>query len=105
MEHPMTPELAERLQKMEEDALLCNAELPSLNNDWEFVRVGIQLDIIEQVLRAMDADGIGSVDLAKRMDVGALFVHRLLNEKSNIDMRTLSKFAVALGRKVIIRLE
>lgn len=97
-------ELKETIRRMDADLEKNSRALPSLENDWEFALLGMQYDVIDQVQRAMEAEGISQADLARAMGVSRAYVSKILNEKINLQMETIAKLAVALSRNIELRL-
>lgn len=97
-------ELKETIRRMDVEYEKNSRALPSLENDWEFALLGMQYDVIDQVQRAMEAEGLSQADLAREMGVSRAYISKILNEKINLQMETIAKLAVALKRNIALRL-
>ncbi len=59
------------------------------------------LDIEFIVHREMQRSGLSKSDLAKRMGVSLQSLSKLLNSQPNMTLKTIAKFELALGIKII----
>ncbi len=100
----ITQSLAEAIAEMDAACGEAAQGLPSLEGDWEFVLLGLKTDLVDQVQRALDSDGLSRADLARRMEVTRAHVSAILNEAGNFQLETIAKLAVALKRDVALRL-
>lgn len=83
-------------QKCEEAGWL-DDRLQALQQDPEFVAGALALDITENALRIMQAQGINRLQMAKRMGVSRAYVTRLFNAPPNLTLETIARLALALG--------
>ncbi len=77
---------------------------PDLEHDLEFAFIRLQLVALQEVLVAMEAEGLSRAELARRLGCSRANISRLLNENANFKMEMLAKLATALDRDVEIRL-
>jgi transcriptional regulator with XRE-family HTH domain len=70
----------------------------------EFLEDRIRYQITEQIVEALEEQGLQRRDLADRMGVSAALVSRLLNGSPNLTISTLARVASALGLDVDVRL-
>ena len=63
------------------------------------------LDSTEAVRLAMEDEGVNMTELALRVGKPLSVVSRQLGEGSNMTVKTLAKYAHALDRRVVIRLD
>jgi transcriptional regulator with XRE-family HTH domain len=73
-------------------------------NDPEALLEDLLLDINEQIVVAMEEQGLTRAALAERLGVSRAFVTQLLNGKPNLTLKTLIQIAVALGARVRVEL-
>ncbi|OPZ08232.1 MAG: helix-turn-helix protein [candidate division BRC1 bacterium ADurb.BinA292] len=97
------PGLLSRLGELGRSDEEANRGLPDLEHDWEFALFGIRYEVIDQVQRALEAEGLSQAELARRMGVSRAYVSKILNEQANFQMETIAKLAVALNREIHIR--
>ena len=100
----LAPDLAETLRRMDKVYEKAIAGLPSLEQDPEFILMGLRAEVIEQVEAALEAEGLTRADLARTMGVSRAYISKILNEKVNFQMETIAKLAVALDRDIALRL-
>jgi transcriptional regulator with XRE-family HTH domain len=83
----------------------CKNSPSSVTNSWEYLFVSFQHDVAHQITLAMEKEGLNISDLAKRAGFARSSVHRLLHSTDrNFQVKTLAKFAHALGREIRIEL-
>lgn len=97
-------DLAEALARMDAAYQKAAEGLPSLENDWEFVAIGLQTEMIMEVEKALSANGMNRASLARQMGVSRAHVSKILNEKGNFNLETIAKLSVALNRDIALRL-
>jgi len=69
------------------------------------VKEGAILSFTEDVLRVIAEKGSNQSDLADRMGTSRAFVSKLMQGENNFTIETMSKVAVALKSRLVIRLE
>jgi transcriptional regulator with XRE-family HTH domain len=67
----------------------------------DFVR-RITFDFIAQLEEKMKSDGISQAELAKALGVSEAAVSRVLNDPPNLTLRTVVKYALAVGAKAAL---
>ncbi len=67
-----------------------------MQRDPEFVAGSLALEITENALRIMQAEGINRLQMARRMDVSRAYVTRLFNAPPNLTLETIARLALAL---------
>ncbi len=75
-----------------------------LENDPEFVADFMKGQITEDILQAMEEEGINKNQLAERLGKTRQYVSRILNETTNFTFETVAEIAVALNRKIEARI-
>ncbi len=75
-----------------------------LENDPEFVADFMKGQITEDILQAMEEEGINKNQLADRLGKSRQYVSRILNETTNFTFETVAEIAVALNRKIEARI-
>ncbi|MFW6302994.1 MAG: helix-turn-helix transcriptional regulator [Candidatus Sumerlaeota bacterium] len=60
--------------------------------------------IVEDILVAMEEDGVTRSELAERMGKSRQYVSRILNETANFTLETLARISCALERDLFVRL-
>ena len=70
----------------------------------EFLEDRIRYQITEQVVEALEQQGLQRRDLGERMGVSPALVTRLLNGSPNLTIGTLARMATALGLDVEVKL-
>lgn len=91
------PSTEETLKKLD------NLELPELDRDPEFVADLLKGMATEDILRAMEEEGLNRNQLAQKMGKSRQYIGRVLNESANFTLERLAEFACALGRKIAVR--
>jgi transcriptional regulator with XRE-family HTH domain len=76
----------------------------NLDQDPEFVAGFLKAMFVEDILRAMEAEGINRNELARRLGKSRQYVSRILNETDNFTIKTLAAIACALRRDIALRL-
>ncbi|MFH0880808.1 MAG: helix-turn-helix transcriptional regulator [Lentisphaerota bacterium] len=78
----------------------------SLNRDAGFMADYLKGLFVEDVLRAMEEDGLSQSDLAARMGKSRQYLSKVLNldRRVNFTVETMAEFGATLGRKVAMRL-
>ena len=72
----------------------------------EAIALGIKRHLANDLATAMRKEGISQSELARRMRTSRAVVHRLLKaDDPSVTLATLSRAAVALGRKVKVTLK
>lgn len=69
-------------------------------NDPDFRTEQLVLRITEALYAAMEDQGLSEADLARRLGVSRQYVNRFLAGRTNTSLRTLVRFAYALGLEV-----
>lgn len=71
----------------------------------EAIALGIKRELAADLARALKKAGLSQSELARRMRTSRAVVHRLLKaDDPSVTLATLSRAAVALGRKVKVTL-
>lgn len=73
-----------------------------LDEDADFECERLKADIVEQVLRAMEEQGVNRSDLAERLGKSRQWVSRVLNEGDNFTVATVARLSCALGLRATI---
>ena len=92
---PTTEEVLKEIDKL---------EFPNLENDPEFVSDYLKGQITEDILAAMEENGMNKNQLSKKLGKSRQYVNRILNETANFTLDTLAKFACALNCKIEARI-
>lgn len=92
---PTTEEVLEKLKQMEP---------LNLDKDPNFVVGCMYGQITEGIFDAMHDEGINQKQLAERLGKSPGYVSRIMNETAAMDLKKLANIAIALNRKVEIRL-
>ncbi|MCK5852285.1 helix-turn-helix transcriptional regulator [bacterium] len=92
---PTTEEVLKEIDKL---------EFPDLENDPEFVSDYLKGQITEDILAAMEENGMNKNQLARKLGNSRQYVNRILNETANFTLDTLAKFACALDCKIEARI-
>lgn len=72
----------------------------------EAIALGIKRDLAADLARALKKAGLSQSELARRMRTSRAVVHRLLKgDDPSVTLATISRAAVALGRKVKVTLK
>jgi transcriptional regulator with XRE-family HTH domain len=79
-------------------------DVHELERDPEFVADYLKGQLVEDILKAMEKQGITKSDLAKRLNKSRQYVTKVLNEKANFTIETIAEVACALGTGVSLRL-
>lgn len=79
-------------------------DLERLESDPGFIAEYLKAQFVEDVLKAMDEQGLNRNQLANRLGKSRQYVGRVLNETSNFTLDTLAEFACVLGMHVTVRL-
>jgi len=58
------------------------------------------LQFVDQVCEQMDAQGVSSAELARRMGTSRAWVSKVLRGENNLTVATMGKLAFALGMRV-----
>ncbi len=64
---------------------------------WSFLA---SLEFIDQICAQMDAQGLSSAELARRMGTSRAYVSKVLAGEANFTIATMGKLAFALGLRV-----
>lgn len=104
----MKMELMEWLENMpstkEVLAELEQIDVPDLDHDPEFVADILKGMATEDILRAMEEEGVNRSGLAERLGKSRQYVGRVLNENANFSLERLAGFACALDRMISVRI-
>lgn len=76
----------------------------ALATDPEFQLECLKARFVEDVLAAMEEQGLGASDLARRLGRSRQYVSAILNEKSNFTLESLARIAAALGLQPAVRM-
>jgi ribosome-binding protein aMBF1 (putative translation factor) len=72
----------------------------------EAIALGIKRNLATELATALRKEGISQSELARRMRTSRAVVHRLLKaDDPSVTLATLSRAALALGRKVKVTLK
>jgi ribosome-binding protein aMBF1 (putative translation factor) len=72
----------------------------------EAIALGIKRNLASELATALRKEGMSQSELARRMRTSRAVVHRLLKaDDPSVTLATLSRAAVALGRKVKVTLK
>lgn len=77
---------------------------PDLDADPAFVAAFLKAQFVEDILRAMEEQGLNKNTLARKLGKSRQYVGRLLNERSNFTVETLAEIACALNLRAAVRL-
>lgn len=69
-----------------------------------FVTKYAKAQIVEDVLRALEEEGINQSGLAKRLGTTRQYVSEIIREKANLSIQSLAELAGALEWQLIVRL-
>ena len=89
--------------------------MKSPNTDWEWMQQrageaperGLQtllVELVEEIERAMEAQGLTRTEVAKRAGVKREYVARILNNPSNVTLATVVRLCNAVSRKLYVQL-
>lgn len=92
---PPTEEVFEKLKQMEP---------LNLEKDPDFIVSYIYGQITEGIFDAMHDEGINQKQLVERLGKSPGYVSRIMNETAAMDLKKLANIAIALNRKVEIRM-
>jgi transcriptional regulator with XRE-family HTH domain len=92
---PTTEEILKQLKK---------ETFPNLDNDPNFVADFAKSLVTEDILAAMEAEGINKSQLAKMLGKSRQYISRVLNETANFTIDSLAEIACALNRKIEVRI-
>ena len=73
-------------------------------NDPKFVADFMKGQITEDILLAMEEEGINKSQLAERMGKSRQYIGRILNETANFTFETVAEITCALNRKIEARI-
>ena len=76
-----------------------------LEKDPKFLQEYMKASIVEDIIQAMDEEGLSKSQLAERLGKSRQYVGRVLNESANFTIDSISKIAAALERDVVLRLK
>jgi transcriptional regulator with XRE-family HTH domain len=82
---------------MEEGATIEDDHTAILELDPLFLAEYTKTRFLEDLLQAMDAQGISQTELAKRLGTSRQYINRILQEQENFTVETLAKLATAVG--------
>jgi len=85
-------------------AELRQADIPDLTQNPAFTADLLKGSVTEDILRAMEEEGLSRNQLAQRLGKSRQYVGRVLNENANFTMERIAEFACALNRQVAIRM-
>lgn len=60
---------------------------------------------VEDVLMAIEEEGLNKLGLARRLGKSRQYVGRILKERANLTIHSVAKLAAALNRDVVLRLK
>ncbi len=92
---PPTKETLERLEEL---------DLLALDRNPEFVADLLKGMVTEDIMRAMEDNGINRNQLAKKMGKSRQYIGRVLSEKANFTLERLAALACALDRDIAVRM-
>jgi len=79
---------------------------PPAHHSEEAIALGIKRHLASELANALRKEGMSQSELARRMRTSRAVVHRLLKaDDPSVTLATLSRAAVALGRKVKVTLK
>ena len=83
-----------------------NAQLEGQYKDFEtdpaFVADYLKMQFVEDVLAAMEDQGLSKSQLAQKLGKSRQYVGRVLNERANLTFERIAEFACALGMRVSV---
>lgn len=68
---------------------------------WAYLGV---LEFLDELVAEMDAQGVSSAELARRVGTSRAWVSKVLSGESNLTFASMSKLALALGMRVTTQL-
>lgn len=74
------------------------------DNDPEFVANFAKGQVTEDILAVMEMEKINQSQLAERLGKSRQYVSRILNETANFTIDSLAEIAIALNRKIEVRM-
>ncbi|MCH7970366.1 MAG: helix-turn-helix domain-containing protein [Chloroflexi bacterium] len=77
----------------------------SYANDPEFLAELLALQVTNQITLIMDKQELSLREMADRVGVSSAYLSRVLSGNPNMTVKTIAKFAVALGLHAAIRFE
>jgi len=79
--------------------------LEEAEGTFEYKLEGLELEVTERILQAMEEQGISRSELARRLNVSKAAVSKLLNDGSNMTLKRLLAVAEALGHELRVDLQ
>jgi transcriptional regulator with XRE-family HTH domain len=103
VEKPNAKDIARQLTELlrREQESLADADLM---RDPEFVLGSLKLAIVGQIREAMERQGVSPADLARLLGDSRQRVSAVLGERGNLTLRTIARYAAALGEPVSLRI-
>lgn len=72
-----------------------------LENDPDYIAAGLMIEINEQIFTRMQELQVSQTELAKRIGKSQPYVSKLLNDGSNMTLKTIAKLSLALDLDVM----
>jgi len=71
-----------------------------LENDQDYLVAGLMIEINEQICLRMKELGVSLLELVRRIGKSQPYISKLLNDGSNMTLKTIAKLAVALDLEI-----
>lgn len=92
------PTTEETLRKLDE------LDVAELDRDPQFVADLLKGMVTEDIVRAMEEEGLNRNQLARKLGKSRQYIGRVLNESANFTLERLAEFACGLGRRITVRM-
>ena len=96
--------LFENLPTVDELDAAQSAPSVDFSADPQFVAGALKMQLVEDILKAMEEQGLNKNTLAERLGKSRQYVGRILNESANFTLESVAEIACTLGMQTAIRL-